>query len=103
MPQYSGMVEFRRDKTTINPIKASSASSLVTGSIYRYTRNPMYVGLLLTIVGWAAYLANPLTFLFAPLFVLYINRFQIGPEERVLTKLFGAPYVAYMGKARRWI
>jgi protein-S-isoprenylcysteine O-methyltransferase Ste14 len=99
----SGMVEFRRAKTTINPVRASAASSLVTGGIYRFTRNPMYVGLLLTLVGWAAYLPNPVTFLFAALFVLYINRFQIKPEERVLTTLFGAPYVAYMGNVRRWI
>ncbi len=99
----SGMVEFRRAKTTINPVKASSASSLVTSGIYRYTRNPMYVGMLLTILGWAAYLASPLTLLFGPLFVLYMNRFQIGPEERVLTVLFGAPYAAYTGRVRRWI
>jgi protein-S-isoprenylcysteine O-methyltransferase Ste14 len=99
----SGMVEFRRAKTTINPIKASAASSLVTGGIYRFTRNPMYVGLLLTLVGWAAYLSNPLALLFAPLFVLYINRFQIRPEERVLATLFGAPYADYRGRVRRWI
>ena len=99
----AGVVEFRRAKTTINPIKASSASSLVTGGIYRYTRNPMYVGMLLTILGWAAYLSNPLTLLFAPAFVLYMNRFQIKPEERVLTTLFGAPYAAYTGRVRRWI
>ena len=99
----SGMVEFRRAKTTINPVKASSASSLVTGGIYRYTRNPMYVGMLLTLVGWAAYLSNPLTLLFPLLFFLYMNRFQIRPEERVLAALFGAPYVAYTGRVRRWI
>jgi protein-S-isoprenylcysteine O-methyltransferase Ste14 len=63
----------------------------------------MYVGMLLTIVGWAGYLANPLTLLFAPVFVLYMNRFQIKPEERVLATLFGAPYAAYRDRVRRWI
>jgi protein-S-isoprenylcysteine O-methyltransferase Ste14 len=99
----AGMVEFRRAKTTINPVKASSASSLVSGGIYRFTRNPMYLGMLLTLIGWTAYLSNPLALIFLPLFVLYINRFQIGPEERVLSSLFGAPYAAYMGKVRRWV
>lgn len=99
----TGVVEFRRAKTTVNPIKVRSASSLVSGGIYRFTRNPMYLGMLLTLVGWAAYLSNPLAILFLPLFVLYINRFQIGPEERILASLFGAPYAAYMGKVRRWV
>ena len=99
----SGMVEFRRARTTINPIHANKASSLVTGGIYRFTRNPMYLGLLFTLLGWAAYLANPVTLLFLPLFVLYIDRFQIRPEERVLEALFGARYSAYAGKVRWWL
>ena len=54
-------------------------------------------------LGWAAYLSNPLTLLFAPVFVLYMNRFQIKPEERALAALFGAPYGSYKGRVRRWI
>ena len=99
----SGMVSFRRAKTTINPIKPSAASSLVTSGVYRYTRNPMYLGLLVTLIGWAMFLSNPLALLAAPLFVLYINRFQINPEERVLSSLFGAEYAAYKEKVRRWL
>jgi protein-S-isoprenylcysteine O-methyltransferase Ste14 len=99
----SGMVSFRRAKTTINPIKPSAASSLVTSGVYRYTRNPMYLGLLVTLMGWAMFLSNPLALLAAPLFVLYINRFQINPEERVLSSLFRAEYAAYKEKVRRWL
>lgn len=99
----SGMIAFRRAKTTINPIKASSASSLVSSGIYRFTRNPMYLGMLLTLLGWAVYLANPMALLLVPLFVLYIHRFQIKPEERVLSSLFGAPYAEYTDRVRRWI
>ena len=99
----SGMVAFRRAKTTINPIKASAASSLVSSGVYRFTRNPVYLGLLLTLSAWALFLSNPVAWLFLPLFVLYMNRYQIGPEERVLSSLFGAEYAAYKKKVRRWL
>ena len=99
----SGIVEFRRARTTINPIKASAASSLVCSGIYRFTRNPMYVGLFLTLLGWAVYLANPLSLLFLVVYVLYITRFQIKPEERSLLRIFGEPYAAYMQRVRRWV
>ena len=99
----AGMIRFRRAKTTINPVKASAASSLVTGGVYQLTRNPMYVGLSLTLLAWAVFLASPMTLLFLPLFVLYIHRFQIIPEERVLTSIFGAEYAEYKNKVRRWV
>ena len=99
----SGIVSFRRAKTTINPSKPSAASSLVTSGVYRYTRNPMYLGLSVTLMGWAVFLSNPLALLAVPLFMLYINRFQINPEERALSSLFGAEYVAYREKVRRWL
>ena len=99
----SGMVSFRRAKTTINPSKPSAASSLVTSGVYRYTRNPMYLGLSITLMGWAVFLSNPLALLAVPPFVLYVNRLQINPEERVLSSLFGAEYAAYTEKVRRWL
>jgi protein-S-isoprenylcysteine O-methyltransferase Ste14 len=99
----SGMVSFRRAKTTMNPIKASAASSLVTSGVYRYTRNPMYLGLSVTLMAWAVFLSNLLALVAVPLFVLYISRFQINPEERVLSSLFGADYAAYKEKVRRWL
>jgi protein-S-isoprenylcysteine O-methyltransferase Ste14 len=99
----SGMVSFRRAKTTVNPMKPSAASSLVTNGVYGFTRNPMYLGLSITLMGWAVFLSNPLALLAVPLFVLYINRFQINPEERVLSALFGAEYAAYKEKVGRWL
>ncbi|MGZ4964362.1 MAG: methyltransferase family protein [Limisphaerales bacterium] len=99
----SGMVEFGRARTTINPVKAHTASSLVCSGIYRFTRNPMYVGLFFALLGWTVYLWNPLCLVFLLVYVLYINRFQIKPEERILLGLFGEPYAAYMQKVRRWI
>ena len=94
---------FRRAKTTINPVEIDQASSLVTGGIYRLTRNPMYVGLALLLCAWAAWLARPIA-AFGPLvFVFYITRFQILPEERVLLSKFGKAYEAYRKSVRRWL
>ena len=100
---FAGVFAFRRAKTTVSPTRASSASSLVVQGVYRYTRNPMYVGFMLTLLAWAVFLENPLAALWALVFVLYITRFQIIPEERVLASLFGAEYEAYKGRVRRWL
>jgi protein-S-isoprenylcysteine O-methyltransferase Ste14 len=99
----SGVAAFRHARTTLNPIKASSASVLVSSGVYRFTRNPMYLGLSLELLAWAVFLSNPLTLLFLPVYVLYINRFQITPEERALASLFGHEYSAYQGRVRRWL
>ena len=98
----AGIAAFRRARTTVNPVKANLASSLVIQGVYRYTRNPMYVGLLLTLLAWAVFMANPLAVVWVVVYVLYITRFQIIPEERVLASLFGAEYDAYKARVRRW-
>jgi protein-S-isoprenylcysteine O-methyltransferase Ste14 len=99
----AGIVVFRRARTTVNPLKPDTASALVASGIFRLTRNPMYLGGLFCLVGWAVFLANVAAFLLLPLFVLYLNRFQIAPEERALTARFGADFAAYCGKVRRWL
>lgn len=99
----AGIIAFRRARTTVNPVKASSASALVVEGVFRYTRNPMYVGMLLTLLAWALFLANPLAVVWAVAFVLYITRYQIIPEERALSVLFGETYDAYRGRVRRWL
>src|SRR5581483_1730054 len=99
----AGIVSFRRAKTTVNPMKPDSTSCLVVSGIYRYTRNPMYLGLLLILLGWAAFLSNALALVLLPAFVLYMNRFQISPEERVLASLFGDSYTKYLARVRRWL
>ena len=99
----AGVASFLRAKTTVNPTKPSSASTLVTTGVYRFTRNPMYLGLLLVLLGWATFLSNGLAFIGVPLFVLYMNRFQIVPEERALSALFGAEFDTYAARVRRWL
>lgn len=99
----AGIVEFRRARTTLNPRKPEAASSLVSLGVFKITRNPMYVGLFLVLVGWAVVLSS-LWALLGPLaFALYIHRFQITPEERVLSSMFGAEYLAYKERVRRWL
>ena len=99
----SGVAAFRRAKTTVNPLKPETSSTLVTSGIYRVTRNPMYVGLALVLLAWAVFLSSAWTLLGPLVFALYMNRFQIVPEERVLLGMFGAAYSAYQAKVRRWL
>ena len=99
----SGVVAFRRARTTLNPTKPEASSSLVSRGIYKITRNPMYLGLLLVLTAWAIFLSNVLAVLFLPVFVAYINRFQILPEEHALTSLFAREFVAYQSRVRRWL
>lgn len=99
----AGLVAFRRARTTVNPMKPRSASALVDSGVYRVTRNPMYVGLVCFLCAWAAYLWSPWALLGPVAFIAYIGRFQIAPEERALSALFGAEYSAYMASVRRWL
>lgn len=94
---------FRRAGTTVNPTKPSETYSLVAAGTYKFTRNPMYLGLLLVLFGWAIFLSNAAAFVLLPAFVLYINRFQIEPEERALALKFGSEYGAYKAGVRRWL
>lgn len=98
-----GLFAFHRAKTTVNPLNPSATSSIVQSGIYRYTRNPMYLGMLVVLLGFAIYLAHPLAFLVLPVFVAYLTRFQILPEERLLSEKFGEAYRSYASRVRRWL
>lgn len=99
----AGVASFRRAGTTVNPLKPESASSLVVAGIYRHTRNPMYLGFAIILLGWCVFLGSALAVLGVAAFVLYIGRFQIRPEERALRELFGAEFEAFCGRVRRWV
>jgi protein-S-isoprenylcysteine O-methyltransferase Ste14 len=98
-----GIAAFRRARTTINPHRPGEATALVCTGPYRFTRNPMYAGMLLVLVAWAVFLASLPASLGPLVFILYINRFQIESEERALRWLFGGEYVAYKARVRRWL
>ncbi|HKU46320.1 MAG TPA: isoprenylcysteine carboxylmethyltransferase family protein [Burkholderiales bacterium] len=94
---------FRRAHTTVNPMTPQAASALVTGGIYRFTRNPMYLAMLILLGGWCYVVANGAALAMLPLFVAYLNRFQIQPEERALAARFGAEFERYRARVRRWL
>ena len=94
---------FRVASTTLNPVTPQNTSSLVTAGIFRFSRNPMYLGFFIFLLAWAVWLSNIIAFLFLPAFVLYMNRFQITPEERILLQKFGGEFQQYMTSVRRWI
>jgi protein-S-isoprenylcysteine O-methyltransferase Ste14 len=98
-----GVISFRRAGTTVNPTTPGAASSLVRSGVYRLTRNPMYLGFALLLAGCAVWLANGLALGLVPAFVLYMNRYQIEPEERALTLRFGDEFRAYASHVRRWL
>jgi protein-S-isoprenylcysteine O-methyltransferase Ste14 len=98
-----GVVSFRRAQTTVNPLRPQAASSLVTTGIYRFSRNPMYLGILLLLAGVAVFLANAAALIVLPAFVVYMNLFQIKPEERALSAIFGPELTAYQQRVRRWM
>ncbi|WP_314885069.1 isoprenylcysteine carboxylmethyltransferase family protein [Psychrobacter immobilis] len=98
-----GVTQFRIAQTTPNPQALEQVSSLVTSGVYQYSRNPMYVGLVLILLGWAFYLSHFLAFVLLPIFILYTTRFQIQPEERMMAQKFGKIYQDYLNKVRRWI
>ena len=99
----AGLRAFHRSSTTVDPRFPENASGIVTGGVYRYTRNPMYLGMLVVLLAWVALLSNVATLVVPLLFALYITRWQIVPEERALAGKFGAEYEAYRRSVRRWL
>ncbi|MEH6652088.1 MAG: isoprenylcysteine carboxylmethyltransferase family protein [Motiliproteus sp.] len=99
----AGVRSFKMAETTVNPTTPNASSSLVTSGIYQRTRNPMYVGLLLLLVGWGVFLASLYALALTVGFVVYMNRFQIRPEERALESLFGEEVLSYQRQVRRWL
>jgi len=96
------LVKFLRARTTVDPTLRSVSSTLVTTGIYAYSRNPMYLAMLLLLLAWGLWLGNAFNTLLAALFVGYMNRFQIRQEEAVLLRLFGQDFQKYCTKVRRW-
>lgn len=99
----AGVLAFRRHHTTVDPTRPKNASSLVSTGVYRLSRNPMYLGFLLILCGWAVFLGSLPALLLLPLFVMYLNRYQILPEEQFLSGKFGRDFTEYCTAARRWV
>lgn len=96
-------IQFISARTTVNPLTPGLATLIITKGIYKLSRNPMYVGFLVMLVAWGVLLENALSLSWLPLFVLYLNRFQIMPEEKALLAKFDDDYDRYLKSVRRWI
>ncbi len=97
------VADFGKAKTTVNPTTPSQANTLIIGGLYRFSRNPMYLGFLMILSGWAVGLGNLAVIGILMVFVWYMTVFQIKPEEQALGEKFGADYEAYRESVRRWI
>ncbi len=98
-----GVYAFRKMSTTVDPRYPDKASSLVVIGIYKYSRNPMYLGILLVLAGWALFFSAISGFIVPPAFAVFINQFQIKPEEVALKQKFGEDYECYLKGVRRWL
>jgi protein-S-isoprenylcysteine O-methyltransferase Ste14 len=94
---------FKKDKTTVNPMNPEETTTLVTTGIFSITRNPMYLGLFLSISSTILFFGSWFGIIILMFFVWYINKFQIIPEEEAMEKLFGNKYDEYRQNVRRWI
>ena len=110
LPATAGIVlassafrRFRHVGTTVNPMNPEEATQLVTDGVFRISRNPMYLGLVLLLVGWAIWLGGASVWVIPPTFLLGVTYLQIIPEERALGALFGARYASYCQEVTRWI
>lgn len=96
------LIQFKMSKTTVDPTKPDKASNLVVGGIYKFSRNPMYLAMLLLLLALGIFLGNAFNTLVAAGFVAYMNRFQIIPEEQILLNKFGRTFKDYCILTRRW-
>lgn len=99
----SAVLSFKKHQTTVNPTRPENASKVVDSGIYAFSRNPMYLALLLLLIAVAFFISNLSAFFIIPLFIAYISKFQITPEEKALISLFGQHYIDYQQKVRRWL
>jgi protein-S-isoprenylcysteine O-methyltransferase Ste14 len=99
----AGVAAFRSARTTVNPLQPERASALVSAGIYRHTRNPMYLAVAMALLAWGLLLGHAVAPCGVAVFVVWMNRWQIAPEERALAALFGADFERYRREVRRWL
>ncbi|TYP92140.1 Protein-S-isoprenylcysteine O-methyltransferase Ste14 [Fodinibius salinus] len=99
----AGLLQFYRNGTSVDPHKPAEASTLVTDGIYQYTRNPMYLALFFLLIAYASILQNVLNLFILPLFIWYMNKYQIIPEEEIMEEKFSSKYLKYKSEVHRWL
>lgn len=100
---FPAIVQFFKNKTTVNPFTPEKTNVLVVEGVYRYSRNPMYLGMAFILLAWGLFLSNPLNLIIFCCFIAYMNYFQIKHEENALEHIFGESFQRYKMKVRRWL
>ena len=100
---FLAVLKFIKIKTTVDPTRPHKTSNLVISGIYKITRNPMYLGMLFLIIAYTIYTNNVVGSIIIPIFIFYINKFQIEPEEIEMRKKFGESFENYCKKVNRWL
>jgi protein-S-isoprenylcysteine O-methyltransferase Ste14 len=98
-----GVKTFHNSDTTVNPLNPSEASHLVTEGVFSYTRNPMYLGMVIILLGVSIYNGVYIGIIILPCFIFYITEFQIKPEEEAMVEIFAGDYTDYLKRVRRWL
>jgi protein-S-isoprenylcysteine O-methyltransferase Ste14 len=98
-----GVKTFHKSDTTVNPLNPSEASHLVTHGVFSYTRNPMYLGMVIILLGVSIYNGVYIGIIILPCFIFYITEFQIKPEEEAMEEIFPGDYTDYLKRVRRWL
>jgi len=94
---------FKKAQTTVNPMTPEKTTQLVKTGIYKYSRNPMYIGFTAWLLACVVFIGNPAHLLLPPLYVLLVNKLYIVPEENALEKLFKQEFTQYKSRVRRWL
>ena len=97
------IVTMRRAQTTVSPTRPDKSRALIRTGIFAVSRNPIYLGSAVLVFAYALYLWLPQSFVAVPIWIAWIQRFQIVPEERVLREKFAESFAQYVGETRRWV
>jgi protein-S-isoprenylcysteine O-methyltransferase Ste14 len=92
---------FHQANTTVKPFEESA--SLITEGVFRYTRNPMYLGFVLMLIGIALLFGSLSPWLIVPIFAIMTDILFIRVEERMLDAQFGPAWFEYKARVRRWL
>lgn len=98
---FNSISRFIKAKTGVVPFSKSTA--LITEGFYKYTRNPMYVGMNSFLLGLLIILNNPINFIFLVIFFFIVRNLFVIKEEVQMLETFGEEYLAYKNKVRRWL
>ena len=98
---FNSIARFIRAKTGVVPF--SESTTLITDGFYKYTRNPMYVGMNSFLLGLLIILNNPINFTFLVIFFFIVRNLFVVKEEVQMEETFGVDYLTYKGKVRRWL